>query len=108
LIQQGDLIALAALGDDGDDCLASHVAAQDEYIDFVKFARADKFLPTDFRTVHVRGKKELHADFLSLVWYFVIASAFCEAISWLGGDCFVVPPRNDTPLHVSLRAFFAK
>src|SRR3990172_8841949 len=58
LLEQGPFVLAAGLGDDRDDGLAGHVAAQDEELHVIELGGADEFLPTDFRPVDVGGEEE--------------------------------------------------
>jgi len=56
LLQQGDFEVVVALGNNGDDGLAGHVAAQDQGIHIIELAGGEELLPTDLGAVHVRGE----------------------------------------------------
>jgi hypothetical protein len=70
------------LSDDWNDGFPGHISTQDEGVDFIELAATDKFLPTDLRTVYVRGVKEFHLIILSFFFWQGIFEINLLELNW--------------------------
>src|SRR6185437_15864312 len=52
----------AAVVDDRHECLAGHVAAEDDHIGLVVLAAVEELAPAHLRSVHVGGKEDPHCS----------------------------------------------
>jgi hypothetical protein len=62
LLEENGLPLFAALVDDGDNCLAGHIAAQDNHLRAIELAGIDELFPANVGAVNVGGEEKRYHD----------------------------------------------